>query len=134
MVKVGDKCWEKDENCRHYKNDDGSPRTSPNPRHYWKEKIVIAENRASWFIGSDYDWNNGNPNEDSIRRANKVDKKTLKGRSNGWRAPEYLWSEKEVEDWLWLQENKHPLAEWIRHKVTDIDLLKEIARLTGYEK
>jgi len=79
-------------------------------REHWEETVITGETSRSWIIGP---------------CAVKIPKKR-EGHSV------YAFSMEEVEDDIWINSNRHKLAECIR-KIKDADTLREVAKLIGFK-
>jgi len=122
-IKIGSECWMID-------RDNWKWRQTRRAEDQIKSYYIVGENKRSWLIGF----------KDGIGRADrdaqyKVDKKTLKtlgGNRDGWGPPRFLFSAKDKDDWIWLINNHHRLAEYIGG-IQNADLLRAVAKVVGYK-
>lgn len=100
--------WWFDYNYRVYKDDDGNQTSSPNERLSWRELAVVDETSRSWVL------------------------------SNGVKIPKnkplplgYAASAEEVNLRVWKNRHQYKISEAVRK--VDIDTLRKVAELIGYE-
>lgn len=101
------RCWTLDSNRRAYRKDEsGKPFGSPLHRGYWKEVQIVGETSKSWILSND---------------------KKIKKSGD----PNFVFSEEEVEDRIFVGENRIAISNAVRD-IYDAETLKAIAKLIGY--
>lgn len=110
-AKTGDTVWVYDENANNYVDGIYVGRGA------WQKAIITDETRLSFTVGqTKYDRTTG------IARPER-----------GYSPMKSIYGQREYEGKLWAQKNRYDL---VRHidKINDINLLQEIARITGYKE
>ncbi len=99
-------------------NDDGTKRSNPNLRHYWKAHTVTSETRTSWILGND---------------EYRVDKKTFELRNirEFCALAPYAFTEQQKVDAGWRELNRRKIIEAVER--VDIATLRKIGALLGIE-
>lgn len=82
----------------------------------WEPQVIRAETSRSWIYG---------PKWSPSKIPKKADSSTL---SN------IAFSEAEVNDRIWLAENRHKVADHLRYTALPIETWKQIAALIGYKE
>lgn len=106
--------WVFDVNRRVYDKRDKSVGGTLIWREHWVKKSVIGETKLSWLVGH------------SERLATKVPKRGPLPRG-------MLLNECEVDEAVWINDNRYRLSEYVRD-CRDFVTLKQIADLVGFEE
>lgn len=116
---IGQTLYIRDGNRRRYTNDDGTKRSSPDPRYEFEPIVITGETRDSWTF-------------ERHGRLGRVNKKTFKlgGPAVGGPAGSgYAYTAEAMEDELWSGEHRRQIMRRIEH--ADVATLKKIAALLG---
>jgi hypothetical protein len=79
-------------------------------RKHWQPQTIVSETSRSWIT------NHGTKLPKDVSKWSKA----------------WITSEAGVDDWEWMRVHKHRIADHLRH-VDEIEVLKQIAALVGYE-
>lgn len=114
---IGETLYIRDDNRRVYENDDGTKRSSPNPRRCWVPYAITGETRDSWTITT-------------FGQVTRVSKKTL--RIGGYLATSagvhgYAATAQQMEDAIWRDEHFAAIRD--RLHSADAATLRKIAAL-----
>jgi hypothetical protein len=111
-MKVGDTVWVFDSNHRVYRPrlpGEAYARGGPIWREHWRPRTIVGENARSWILN--------------------LGEKVPKKNPSAWM---YAFSEQEIDDRAWVEEHRHRLVNRVQ-EIRDAAVLREIARLIGYE-
>jgi hypothetical protein len=115
-MKIGDPIWYFDLNRRRYTKDSANHFGKLIWREHWEPLKVLGETRVSWLVGFDK------------YPHHKVSKRDL---AAGKLAGKWACSSKEVDDQVWVHENRYQISEAVG-RVRDRDQLARIAAIIGY--
>lgn len=112
---VGSILWWFDTNHRVYRRDaDGRATGGPIYREHWRETRIKSETARSWVT----------------ERGHKIDKRTGESRTAYGRIT-FAYSQAEIDDRCWIEENRYALGERVR-SCSDVATLRAVAALVGY--
>ena len=111
-IKIGTPVWVFDRNRRVYKKDSkGRSVGAPIWREHWRKTAITSETSRSWIL--DFD-------------GRKIAKALP-------RQVDLAWSEDEINQECYVQDNRHSISDCVR-RCTDFAILKQIAALVGYKE
>jgi hypothetical protein len=108
---IGETVYLFDGNQRVYKNDDGTPSSTPNPRRYWRATEIVNQTRDSWVLKYE---------------GMKVDKKTMRLRLRDYFALDpRVYTQAQMEDKLWSDMHRGEILRLVQD--ADVTTLRRVA-------
>lgn len=126
-LKVGDTIYRYDENHRVYdRNAKGEAKGPPIFSGYFRPYRIVGEEKRSWILAAVYG------DGEVSRVQSKLGKHIVDTRPAGYGGAPMWSSEAMREACIWRHTHGYALSEAVRRCV-DLEALKEIARLVGYQ-
>lgn len=119
-MKVGDHLWHFDRDRRIYRRDENNrPFGGPIYREHFVQYTITGETKLSWLV------------EATHRVLFKINKKTLLA-SNGAYTAHSFFTDKGMEDNIWVGDNRYKISRLIER--ASADQLMECAKILGFKE
>lgn len=119
-LKVGDTVWLHDDNAGRYHSHKHDLTLAERYRLEFVEHEIVGETSRSWLVGLEHD-------------PTKVSKKDFTYATWNTGRKRMFVSPAEVDDEVFRRAHRHKVAEVVG-RLSDVKLLREVARLIGYEE
>lgn len=125
-LKMGDVIWQFDVNSRQYRTRKGHSYGSPIWRAHWRPMVIVGETKMSWLVVSQSLAQYSHGQALDPKRCVKLSKKNPDRIS-------WVFSEEELDERSWINDNRVRLSEVIRD-FKDYETLKKVAALINFQE